>query len=525
MQQLRDEHGDLCSAEHLPLKRLFDGKRLGAQQAVTVYLHTLDDRDIQLSVTGAPLYNQQGHLYGAVCVLRDVTIRKQMEQRTEILDMFLQMVELLVKSSAPKKQAVPLETSAQITQQIESSILALARRLLGCSHAIIIGIHPSIQVLSPLALAGFSSEQEQHLRTGLTGAHLSLLINDPGNVALLEKQESVPFTITNSPLLPYLSPLSSSSNFYLVPIYVTHHLIGLFGIMFPEKTSLRNLGGLSLISTISKLCALVLQYEQQTTEQDQLSAAKILLNEQLEQANKMQGDFISVVSHEFRTSLTSIEGFSTLLRSEDFSAEEVKDYANDIYIDAIRLHQMVTNLLDVEQMKQDKMPLHRERVDLNTLLTTIVKHLEPVSTRHTLRLSLDEKLSQLEGDPEKLRQAIMNLLSNAIKYAPMGGDILITSSKKGNEVHVSIQDHGIGIAPEAIKNIFTPYHRVNSSSTRYIQGTGLGLSLVSEIIHQHDGTIWVESTPGHGSTFHLSFPLPREAFNVSNEEIELEPFS
>jgi signal transduction histidine kinase/PAS domain-containing protein len=512
--QLRDTHGHLFSPEHLPLKQLLSGERLAAKQAVTLHLHTLDDRDVQLSVTGAPLYTQQGHLYGAVCVLRDVTIRKNMERRVEILEVLLQMVELLVKSSAQKEQKVTQNNSVPVTQQIESNILTLAQRLLGCSHAIIIGIQ-STHVMSPLALAGFSTDQEQHLRSALTGAPLSLLINDPGKVALLKEQESVPFTITQSPLLQYLSPLNSSPNCHLVPIHVNHNLIGLLGIVFPESPSIPNSGSVTLITAISKLCALALQYEQQTVERDLLMAAKILLNEQLELVNKMQGDFISVVSHEFRTSLTTIEGFSDLLRSEDYPGEEVKDYANDIYTDAIRLHRMVTDLLDVEQMKKGKMQLRAVEVDFNALLTTTVKRMELISTRHLLRLSLDEKLPHLKGDPDKLIQVITNVISNAIKYSPMGGDILITSSRQGNSVLVSIQDHGIGLAAEVIENIFIPYHRINSTSTRYIQGTGLGLSLVREIIRLHEGKIWVESTPGHGSTFHLSLPLAREPVQAS----------
>ena len=520
--QLKDTHGYPFSHEHLPLKRLLSGERLVAKQAVMVHLHTLDDRDVQLSVTGSPLYDKRGHLYGAVCVLRDVTTRKYMERRVEILEVLLQMVQLLVKSSAQKGQMDTQDDPTLAIQQIESNILALAQRLLNCSHAAIISIQQSTHVLFPLVLAGYSSEQEQRLRSDLTGAQLSYLINDPDKVALLEKQESLPFLITRSPLLPSLSPMSSSPNCYLVPIYATHHVIGLLSIAFPESSSMPDSSGIALITAISKLCALALQYEQQTTERDLLMTARIFLNEQLEQVNKMQSDFISVVSHEFRTSLTTIEGFSDLLRSEDHPSEDVKEYARDIYTDAIRLHSMVTDLLDVEQMKKGKMQLRIVWVDMNTLLTTVVKHMELISTRHTLHLFLDEKLPQFEGDPDRLIQVITNLLSNAIKYSHNGGDILIKSSREGEAVHVSIQDHGTGIAPEFIESIFTPYHRVNSSSTRYIQGTGLGLSLVREIVLLHEGKVWVESTLGHGSTFHFSLPLSRGTFNASNEEMHLE---
>ena len=189
----RNAHGDPFSADHLPLMRLLGGERLVAKQAVTVHLHSLDDRDVQLSVTGAPLYNQQGHIYGAVCMLRDVTTRKHMERRVEILEVLLQMVELLVKSSAQKEQVVIQDDPTPIIQQIESNILALAQRLLGCSHAIIIGIQQETYVLSPLALVGFSAEQEQRLRTGLAGAPLSLLIKDPDYITLLGEARKFAF--------------------------------------------------------------------------------------------------------------------------------------------------------------------------------------------------------------------------------------------------------------------------------------------------------------------------------------------
>jgi signal transduction histidine kinase len=479
-----------------------------------VHLHSLDDRDAQLSVTGSPLYDQEGHLYGAVCVLHDMTAQRHMERRADILDVLLQIVELFVKSSASKEQVVTEDDSVQITQQIECNILALAQRMLGSTHAIIIGIQQRTYVLSPLALAGFPTEQGELLRTRLTGAHLSGLIKDAGRIALLEKQESLPFDITQSPLLRYLFPLNAFPNCCLVPIHVDNHLIGLLGMAFPESVSWQNLGSAGLIKAISKMCALTLQYQQQITERDQLMAGEILVNEQLEQVNKMQSDFISVVSHEFRTALTTIEGFSNLLRSDDYPGEEVKDFANDIYTDAARLHRIVTDLLDLEQMKKDKMPLRMVWIDLNALLAALVKRMELVSRDYIVHLSLDEELPQIEGDSDKLIQAITNVLSNAIKYSPMEGDILIKSSKEGNSAHISIQDHGIGIAPEDIKNIFTSYHRIDSASTRYIQGTGLGLSMALEIIRLHEGNLWVESDLGHGSTFHLSLPLSREALNA-----------
>jgi PAS domain S-box-containing protein len=230
-------------------------------------------------------------------------------------------------------------------------------------------------------------------------------------------------------------------------------------------------------------------------------------NAHLEQVNRMQTDFISIVSHEFRTTLTGIQGFSELLRDGDLDALDVKEYATDINTDALRLNRMITELLDLERMKSGKMMFHVELLNLNALLIEIIERTRINTSQHSIHYTLEEFLPDVMGDSDKLTQVITNLLSNAIKYSPDGGDILITSQREGDFVRVSIQDSGIGIPAEAVEKIFLPYNRVNSAETRYIQGTGLGLPIVHQIIEMHNGTIKVESIPGQGSTFHFTLPL------------------
>ncbi|MBA2394101.1 MAG: PAS domain S-box protein [Ktedonobacteraceae bacterium] len=230
-------------------------------------------------------------------------------------------------------------------------------------------------------------------------------------------------------------------------------------------------------------------------------------NAHLEQVNRMQVDFISIVSHEFRTTLTGIQGFSELLRDSDLDDLDVREYATDINTDALRLNRMITELLDMERMKSGKMMFHLEPLNLNALLVEIIEHTRPNAPEHSIQYTLEEFLPEVMGDSDKLTQVLTNLLSNAIKYSPNGGDILFKSQKEGNSVHISIQDSGIGIPEYALKKVFLPYNRVNSEETRYIQGTGLGLPIVHQIIQMHNGTVGVESTLGQGSTFHFTLPL------------------
>ncbi|TMC15561.1 MAG: response regulator [Chloroflexi bacterium] len=231
------------------------------------------------------------------------------------------------------------------------------------------------------------------------------------------------------------------------------------------------------------------------------------VNKQLIHASQVQRNFVAIVSHECRTSLASVQGFAELMRDEMLSPEEMKEFAADIFIEAKRLGRMLTDLLDLERMKSGRMQLIREPVKLNALIREVLEHLRPISSQHTFNLQLDEALPDCQGDKDKLAQVVTNLLSNAIKYSPDGGEIVVGSQLEQEMVRVWVQDHGIGIPPESLEEVFIPYSRIEAGTTRYIKGTGLGLSIVRQVIQIHGGHIWVESSLGQGSRFHFTVPL------------------
>jgi PAS domain S-box-containing protein len=506
--QPRDEYGHPLTLKALPVNRLLAGERLAGSEAVNIRLCTLDGREVLLTITGTPFYDEQEQIRGAVCVLRDVTEQKHMRRRLQILDALIEIVEILVQYAGPQELMVIAENPIVTgTQRIGKTILALAQPLLGYSHAIILEIQTESQLLSPLCMTGFLPEAEDLLQTHLTGVHLSALIADPATMALLQQQELASFDITQSPLLCDLFPISSTPNCLFVPIYVASRLAGLLGIAFADRAYTVSMEDKTLLISIGKLCALAVQYEQQTSERSRLEEARDLLNKQLEHVNELQSTFISVVGHEFRTALTGIEGFSSLLIEEDFTPEEARDFAQDINKDAIRLHHMITDLLDLEQMKKGKMQLRVERVDVNAIVAEAAKRIRLTKPDYPLHVYLDPLQLYLQGDPDKLNQVVSNLLSNAVKYSPAGGEIVVRSVIEGKQVHLSVQDHGIGIPPARIKDIFQPYQRIASQSTRYIQGTGLGLGIVKQIVELHHGDIWAESVLGQGSLFHITLPL------------------
>ena len=152
------------------------------------------------------------------------------------------------------------------------------------------------------------------------------------------------------------------------------------------------------------------------------------------------------------------------------------------------------------------MEIHREPVDLNAIVTEAADHMRPNAPRHPLTLRLDPMVGEMSGDRDKLTQVMANLLSNAVKYSPNGGEIVVSTRVEGNAAHVVVRDHGMGIPKEALETIFERYGRVESPATRHIQGTGLGLPIVRQIVQMHGGAVWVESTVGEGSVFHVTLP-------------------
>ena len=227
--------------------------------------------------------------------------------------------------------------------------------------------------------------------------------------------------------------------------------------------------------------------------------------EQLERLNSAKSDFVSIVSHEFRTPLTGIQGFSELIRDEDLTVAEMKEFAADINKDALRLNRMITEMLDLDRMESGKMTLSRERTDVNAIVAEAADRLD--SPRHPIRLSLDPELPLVAIDKDKINQVVLNLLSNAVKYSPGGGAIAITTRLEGDFLHVFVRDSGLGIPAESLEKVFERYSRLESGATRYIQGTGLGLPIARQIIEMHGGRAWVESTVGEGSVFQFTLPL------------------
>lgn len=232
---------------------------------------------------------------------------------------------------------------------------------------------------------------------------------------------------------------------------------------------------------------------------------------ELERLSEAKSDFVSIVSHEFRTPLTGIQGFSEMMRDEDLSLAEMKEYAGDINKDAQRLNRMINEMLDLDRLESGRMTVDLSAVDLNAIIAAVVAGVRPNTPDHPIVLQLDPDLSPVDGDQDKLTQVMVNLISNAVKYSPQGGEIVVTSRAEGPNAHVLVRDHGLGIPEDGLEKVFERFARLESDATRFIQGTGLGLPIVRQIVTLHGGRAWVESTVGLGSVFQFTIPFAQPA--------------
>ncbi len=250
--------------------------------------------------------------------------------------------------------------------------------------------------------------------------------------------------------------------------------------------------------------------EQRQAAEAQLTAALAAqwdANEQQRRRNREQAEFVSVVSHEFQTPLSGIQGFSELIRDADLGIDEIKEFAADINRDAHRLGRMVNEILNLNRLESGRVTLERDPVDVNAVLSEVVGRLRASAPRHRIAVALDPGLPPVRGDRDKLVQVATNLLANAIKYSPRGGEIVVGSERDGAMAHIWVRDEGVGIPKEAMESVFERYVRLDAETTHGIQGTGLGLPIARQIVELHGGNIWAASAPGNGSTFHFTIPI------------------
>jgi len=223
---------------------------------------------------------------------------------------------------------------------------------------------------------------------------------------------------------------------------------------------------------------------------------------------EIRRDFISNVSHEFRTPISSIKLIAeTLIDGALEDAGVNKDLLHRINIEADKLAHMTNDLTELAMMENKETTLDKRPLKIDEMVRQVVQRLQAKSDRKGLKLNLDieRELPELVIDQYRIEQVILNIIYNAIKFTDSGGSITISVEKHNNGILFAVRDTGIGIPVTEISRIFERFYKVNKA--RDDEGTGLGLAISRHIITAHGGKIWVESVEGKGSTFFFTLPF------------------
>jgi PAS domain S-box-containing protein len=226
----------------------------------------------------------------------------------------------------------------------------------------------------------------------------------------------------------------------------------------------------------------------------------------LKELDRMKNEFVSTVSHDLRTPLATIHGYTEVLE-KTVQDPDGKDLIQQIRSGTLRMANLVEELLDLGKIESG-IETARERCRLDQIVAEAVEeacfHAE--SADIVLSATLPIEPTPVEGNPTRLRQVVDNLIHNAIKYTPPGGTISVWLWEKAGKVTVTVQDSGIGIPREALPRLFEKFYRVPCPDTPKTRGAGLGLAIVKAVVEQHGGQVWVQSKLGEGSTFGFSLP-------------------
>ncbi|MEH2044474.1 hybrid sensor histidine kinase/response regulator [Nostoc sp.] len=309
-----------------------------------------------------------------------------------------------------------------------------------------------------------------------------------------------------------------------IPLIIEGRAIGGMSLAFTEIQKF-NQDDRAFMLALAQQCA-------QAMERARLYEAEQTARKAAENANRIKDEFLAVLSHELRSPLNPILGWSKLLQTKKLDEKTIPQALKTIERNAKLQAQLIEDLLDISRILQGKISLNIYPVDLTSVISAAMEtvRLSAEAKSIEMHISLEPNLGQVLGDSSRLQQIVWNLLSNAVKFTPEGGrvDIRLSSCSKSNSNSAIIQvsDTGKGIDPNFLPYVFEYFRQENSSTTRKFGGLGLGLAIVRHLVELHGGTVQVESEgEDRGATFTVRLPLIQNQLEIKQDNSNSEPSS
>jgi PAS domain S-box-containing protein len=497
---LRNEEGHLIDPRELPAAQALSTGR--AITDVTMFIgHTEAGKQTAISMSATPLH-EEGRASGVIVTFRDVTERRRLEE-----EMQLQAERAQILADAGAFFASNIDP-AWVTQAIAERVA----EVLGDWSAVILKSDNSNELrvasihhrdMASLGLAwSYIYRQPLVIGEGIIGQVVST-----GYPSLMSNVGSHAHGVsTQSNETSYHAPSMKLASLLILPLRTRREMLGVLVIAANDPARVMTDDKLPLAEVLAERAALAIENSKLYTEQ-------VEARRKVEDLSRLKDEFLSIASHELRTPVTSIKGYTqlakTLIRENDLTTSE--EYL-DIALDQIdRMSRLILELLDVSRIETGRLEIRREPIQWSTFVRDVVHRHHSVVSDRRFHLNAPDDDKMVVGDRDRLEQVLGNLLENAVKYSPDGSEISVNLDERGDTIVTSVCDRGIGIPADELAQVFERFHRGRHVSSTNYGGLGLGLYITKQIVERHGGTIWVESKEGSGTTFYFSLPASRPA--------------
>ncbi|HEY8182886.1 MAG TPA: ATP-binding protein [Thermoanaerobaculia bacterium] len=491
--RLRKEDGSEVDAKELP-----SAQALATGKPVMDVVMMIDgeDKKTAISVNATPL-KDDGKITGAIVTFRDITERQHLESE---LQLQAERAQILADAGAFFSSTIEpvwvTQAIAERTAEVLGDWAAVILKSPDSDELTVASIYH--RDMASLGLA-WSYIYRQPLKTGegtigqVVSTGYPAMISNLGSASTgVSAQENV---------TSYHAPTIQLASLLILPLRTRREMLGALVIAANDPERRMTDDKLPLAEELAERAALAIENAKLYTEQ-------VEARRKVEDLSRLKDEFLSIASHELRTPVTSIKGYTqlakTLIRENDLPTSE--EYL-DIALDQIdRMSRLILELLDVSRIETGRLEIRHEPIKWVQFVRGLVhRHHTAVSERR-FHLNVPSNEMIVSGDRDRLEQVIGNLLENAIKYSPEGSEIFVNVEDRGDQVITSVCDKGIGIPSDELSQVFERFHRGRQVSSTNYGGLGLGLYITRQIVDRHAGSIWVESKEGSGTTFFFSMP-------------------
>jgi PAS domain S-box-containing protein len=489
--RLRDEHGRMLDPQGLPAAQALSTGR--AVHDVTILIAR--DEITAVSMSATPLH-EDGQTSSVVVTFRDITERRALEEQMQVQ---AERAQILADAGAFFASNID---PTWVTQAIVERVA----EVLGDWSAVIIRSGDR-----DLSVASLYHRDMASLGLAWSYIYRQPLIVGEGIIGQVVSTGFPSLTTNVRPIADaanpgtyHPSPMKLAS-LLILPLRTRREVIGALIVAANDPDRAMTDEKLPLAELLTERASLAIENARLYTEQ-------VEARRKLEDLSRLKDEFLSIASHELRTPVTSIKGYTqlakTLIKEGDLDTSE--EYL-DIALDQIdRMSRLILELLDVSRIETGRLEIRREPIPWAHFVRDVVhRHHTAVSDRR-FHLSVPDDYKVVNGDRDRLEQVLGNLLENAVKYSPEGSDVTVTVDDKGDALVTAVSDRGIGIPADELAQVFERFHRGRHVSSTNYGGLGLGLYITKQIVERHGGTIWVESKEGHGTSFFFSLPASEE---------------